>query len=201
MSHRNEIENELLEVAPLLGRLEHKPLYKVADEYFQALPSTILRSAQNRISASAKPSVPDNYFEDLPRRILKKINTRKMPLGQTSVKWFEKKSVLAAAASIALIAVIAAYLLFQQQNNEPELLASQTKLTTEEIQQYLASNIYLIDEESVIQLLEESEANPAAGQANQTQPPAEGQNEASEIHSVIMNETENIDPDLYNEVF
>lgn len=78
MNRKEEIRNELAEIAPFLAKLELQMAFKVPKGYFNELPETILESVSPLAALKKEPAftVPKNYFESLPDLVLERVTPK-----------------------------------------------------------------------------------------------------------------------------
>jgi len=95
MTNWEEINNELLEIAPNLAKLKKRESYRSPEGYFESLESEVKQSL-----GSKEYSVPEGYFENLRLDVEEQVPEKK----KTNIRLL--MPYLAAAASFILIAFL-----------------------------------------------------------------------------------------------
>ncbi len=96
MNRKEEIRNELEQIAPYLASLNLRPAFKVPKGYFGELPDSILESVSPLAELKKEQTfkVPQNYFESLPDLVLAKVApeeeiTVTAPVSSPSTNWLD----------------------------------------------------------------------------------------------------------------
>jgi len=134
-----------------------QPQENVPDGYFAQLPDKVLqriRTEENEDPVLDLPvrkqpyRVPDNYFDQLPEQVIPRARQNKTRVVHVQRRW----QTIAVAAAV-LGAIIIGYFTLQPQENNTQL--SFEKLSTEELTDYLASNLDEWHTEQVVELSEQ----------------------------------------------
>lgn len=86
MTRKEEIKNELLEIAPYLAKLNLTHGFTVPKDYFQELPESVMEelSPLASLKKSKAFSIPENYFESLPDLVMDQIRAEEEAVAEVA---------------------------------------------------------------------------------------------------------------------
>jgi hypothetical protein len=151
MKPRDDIRDELKNIAPALSELTPTNPFDVPQGYFDALPGDVLNNVkrQNGLVESLKSEravtnpfdVPAGYFDALPQTILERATSEPKVIEMTTVRW---KGWLSVAAAVAAV-VMAAVPMLQKSNVQTttEVLTADAleKVSSDELYAYLSDDV------------------------------------------------------------
>lgn len=180
MKNREEIFEELREIAPELSKLEKKQFDEVPANYFSSFPNEVMKKICEQELAQIAPTlaqhekqnvleVPANYFESFSQEILRKISVQKATkpsakraTGQSRVIdilagrfwWYKPKYAFAFAGTVLM--VIIGIGMFTKVEQCSDLDCKMASLTDAEINSYLDDNSDVYSDEIFESAIDES---------------------------------------------
>lgn len=163
MNNQNTIINEELKViAPNLAKIQRTNPFSVPVHYFEASSAQLLEKVKAAGELSVLESlkkenpfeVPYNYFESLPNKILNRVREE-----EKKTNWVDEvlsklsfllKPRFATASIIVVIGLIFFINRFNHQAvNTPTLAAIEKQVTTQDVDDYINTNIDQFDERTI----------------------------------------------------
>lgn len=172
MENRNDIQNELKQLSPLLAEWKKENLFTVPENYFSSVKENVMEkiyseSVNSELQNSSLKEfkkqevfdVPYGYFERLPNEILQKTSRKKSSSVFESVSEYFQYSfrlthLLAATPMLAVM--ILAIVVLTKPADLIETDSAIAQVSNEEISNYLSENISSLDESSIVAQMDDN---------------------------------------------
>jgi len=169
MKRRDDIKNELKEIAPTLSERVSTNPFKVPENYFDALPQNTLQHVkgvnalvesvndESNVSNTCPPGrnpfeTPKEYFNELPNEILQRVKSEPKVVALAPSRWKNSLSIAAAVAALFLMSVP----MLRNQNiidtNSTKPVATNVtmeQVSDEELYNYLTNDVGTVHEEEI----------------------------------------------------
>jgi hypothetical protein len=167
MDFKNEIEEELREIAPKLASLERKHPFTIRENYFEELSSHIflalninMTKPDEKAASGSKEHpflVPGNYFENLPASILSAIKEQPLQeekhIQRSPLRTLSSNKIWLAAASVALLVVLSVWMFNRSSDFSPNTTNEFAETNIEATSDNLLLSASEVDEALIVELL------------------------------------------------
>ena len=170
MKKRQDIREELKNIAPKLGELNPTNPFDVPQGYFELLPNEVVSKikkqnelveslGQDESKNSTNPfDVPRNYFDALPNVVMERVKSEPKIIELSPSRWKNWLSIAAAVAAILLMAIplLKPGNIKQTQTTEVVTTESFKEVSNDELYSYLSEDVNVWHAEEVAAGLSDS---------------------------------------------